>query len=400
MSAYFEPINRTSSPEALVMAAALRRGCAAAGPTALHECLSSDAFDMVLSLLNCKPDLFQAMRVCRLWRDAAGANYKRRERYVPALPDALLAAVAGASPGETLRLSAGVHHLSRELTIDLPLRLVGPVVLGTSSDLGADAGAVLVSDSSPVLLRTRQPVKLEHLTICRLGDVLGNQLAACLVESSQLALDSVRITCAAQGVDVDTAMRSFAPSPPRGPPIESLDKPQSGLRVGKQASALLRRTTISCTTGPAIKVDRGTVDAEMCTIAHSRRGANVVANGGRCRLAKCDIHGARGEGISVWNEVTLSVEDCKIWHNDGSGVAINSSGASGAKVDIRSSEFTDNGRSGVAVNSSVPKVNLQGNNIFSRNGLGDVFGARCAEHSRDGRVLSRMMRVPQLLGAA
>jgi len=86
---------------------------------------SCDAFDMVLAFLPAQPGLFNVMRVCKGWRDAARAHYLlQRVHRVPARPDELLHAYRRSRPGDTLRLEAGVHQLASELTIDRPVRLL------------------------------------------------------------------------------------------------------------------------------------------------------------------------------------------------------------------------------------------------------------------------------------
>merc|ERR1712137_1081361 len=97
--------------------------------------------------------------------DGASANYARREKLVEAIPDALLHAVEGAQPGETIRVAAGAHLLSRELTINVALRILGP--------RGEDSHAILSSNGLSVLVRTRAPAQLADLTLCRLGAPSG-----------------------------------------------------------------------------------------------------------------------------------------------------------------------------------------------------------------------------------
>lgn len=358
---------------------------------------------MVLSWLAPHPDLFATMRVCRAFCRAAAANYARRELRVPALPDALLAAAKAASPGDTLRVAAGVHSLSRELSIGVPLRILGP-----SDDADGQGGygrAVIVSHASAVLIRTRSAAKLSGLTLCRLGEASGYPNAAILAEAAHLSLDSLRVTCG--GASVEGALRNFEaarlptdstldaesmPSPPLSPPSVPRDRPQSGLWVGAAASVELRKSMISCTHGPAIKVNRGRVDAEGCDISFSRLGANIVANGGSVRLVNSHIRGACGEGCSAWNGAKVSLRRNHICDNDGSGLAINSAGTRGADIEIVGNAITGNRRSGVMFNASAQSAVIEAN-TFARNGCGNVAGARCSELGRScyGRLTTQQM---------
>ena len=69
--------------------------------------------------------LFCVMRVCKAWREAARAHYLlQRVVRVHSKPDELLRAYRLARAGDTLCLQAGVHHLSSELTLDRPVRLL------------------------------------------------------------------------------------------------------------------------------------------------------------------------------------------------------------------------------------------------------------------------------------
>jgi len=380
------------------------------GPAAPHELLTADAFDLVLSLLMPHPDLFRAMRVCRGWNQAARLNYARREWRVPALPDALLAAVRAASPGDTVRVSAGVHSLSRELIIDTPLRILGPGDESGRHGKGgceeaagerADEGdAIITSDASTVLIRTRSRAKLSHLTLMRLGEPCGYPNATLLAEAAHLSLDRLRITCAAGsgGAGVAAALRSFdgmrlptgggscgalaadpMVKPPSAAPSVPRDKPIVGLWVGAAASVVLRRSVISCTQGPAIKVNRGSVDIGWCDIGFSRLGANLVANGGSVRLTHSDVHGACGEGITAWNDAQISLQHNRICDNRGNGLAINSTGPRVA-VELVGNSIAGNSRSGVMFNASVRNAAIKGN-AFARNGSGDVTGVRPTEQS-------------------
>jgi len=349
--------------------------------------LPPEIFDMVLERLDCHPDLFLAKGACQLWRDAARANAARRRIYVPPAPDALLIAVASAGPGDTLILGSGMHTLSKELCLDKPVRLLGPTDPATAT-------AVLCSHCH-VVLRTRCVAALADLTLCRLGDEIGYPNAVVFAEAGNLSVESCRITCGGAAATVEEALCAFDGAPRPGQrwtaelPLFSrleatadeqrLDRPQSGVWVGAAAAVRMSRCTISCTLGPGIKIYRGQVDAEECTVAFSCRGANVVANGGTVRLRRNEIRGAFGDGVSAWNNAHLDVASNHIHLNSGCGVAINSSGG---KVQIRDNTLVDNSKAGVCFVTSQAQQAVLHENEFDRNGGGSVQGLQSSRRSR------------------
>jgi hypothetical protein len=88
------------------------------------------------------------MRVCKGWREAARAHYLLlRVLRVPSQPDALLRAYRRARAGDTLCLEDGLHHLSTEMTIERPVRLLSETeatrLLGAWQPEGAPPFALL-----------------------------------------------------------------------------------------------------------------------------------------------------------------------------------------------------------------------------------------------------------------
>ena len=152
------------------------------------------------------------------------------------------------------------------------------------------------------------------------------------------------MTCGGGAPTVDDALRVFAHAPAAGAPwpvdqvaaaasAESNEErerpqdPQSGLWVGAAASVTLSHCRIFACLGPGIKIYRGALVATHNTVGFSRRGANVVANGGAVVLKHNEIVGALGDGVSSWNNSQLVVESNRIHANAGAGIAINSGGA-------------------------------------------------------------------------
>jgi len=289
--------------------------------------LPSEILEMVMHLLPCHPDLFCAMRVSKLWRDAARASSTRRQRNVAPGLDSLLFAMASSEPGDTLVLEDGLHMLSKELTIDKPIRLTGT----------AESSAVLCSRSH-VVVRTRCLSAMVGLTLCRLGDEIGFPNAVVFAEAGRLTMDGCRVTCGGAATTAHEALCAFDGAPQPGQPWTTLPprsgridptqslqtRPQSGIWVGAAAIVCLTRCIISCTLGPGIKNYKGWVEAEESTIAFSCRGANVLSNGGTVRLSRNEICGANGDGISEWNDANIDATSNYIHSNSGSGVAINS----------------------------------------------------------------------------
>lgn len=289
-------------------------------------------------------------------------------------------------------LCPGVHQLSQELTIDRPLRLIGL----------EGAESTVVCSSKHVVVRSRCAVSLSGVTLCRLGDEVGYPNAVAFAEVARLSIDGCRITCGGGASDVAQALHAFDGAPAAGEPWEETpdvarrggdaavglrrqDRPQSGLWVGAAAHARLRRSIISCTQGPGVKIYRGELEVMDSTIAFSCRGANIVANGGKVHLRHSEIRSALGDGISSWNNALLYLEHNRIHSNAGSGVAVNSVGG---EVSIGHSHFFDNAKAAVLfVTSHVQRATLD-SNTFAGNRGGDVLGLN--------RLGSRTMRPPQL----
>jgi len=347
--------------------------------------LPADIFDLVLRQLNCYPDLFLAMRTSRAWRDAAQASCLQRQIFVAAQPDALLQCVQTAQPGDTLVLAGGFHLLSRELTIDKPLRLLG--------ESGAVSPPTLVSRSH-VAVRTRSPCSVVGLTMCRLGDAVGYPNAVIYAEVASLSIEHCRITCGGAGAGgtpalpaQDVVRQAFDGVSRAGEALAARlpcpmdcdaaddrpgsDRPQSGLWVGAASRVRLRHSIIKSTMGPGVKVYRGALEASENTIASSWRGANVVANGGRATLLRNEIVGAVGDGVSLWNNAQMSLEHNRIHSNSGSGVSINSAGG---HVGIAGNHIFQNAKSAILFVTSQPNQALLRDNRLEDNAGGGVQG--------------------------
>ena len=328
--------------------------------------LPSDLLHLVLLRLAPCPDLFSAGAVCKAWADAARASYTLRRVRVPPTPDALLRAVEQAEAGDTLELLPGQHLLSRELSIEKPLRLhaataapprrspaaASAAAAASSSSAAASSSSAAAAPLAPpvlvatfhILLRVRHAAVLDGLWMCRMGDEVGYPNAVVFAEGGKLQMQNCCVTCGGGAPTVDDALRVFAHAPAAGAPwpvdqvaaaasAESNEErerpqdPQSGLWVGAAASVTLSHCRIFACLGPGIKIYRGALVATHNTVGFSRRGANVVANGGAVVLKHNEIVGALGDGVSSWNNSQLVVESNRIHANAGAGIAINSGGA-------------------------------------------------------------------------
>ena len=360
----------------------------------MFEVLHCDLFESVLGLLSPHPDLFAAMAVSKAWRDAARATYLHR--HVLDVREDLLSAAKHSKAGGTLRLHSGVHLLAAELTIDRPLRLLslgaanralGPwAPRNPSSKKPPYEEDVVLVATLHVLLRTRASALVEGVTLCRLGVEVGYPNAVVYAEAGRLSMERCRVTCGGAATSVPQALEAFsrliatngedgdeadapaaaAASPSNaatnmttadeaslnamlqsGPSLpgdddERMQNPQSGVWIGAAAAAELRHCTIVACMGPGIKIYHGRLHAEDNTVAFSSRGANVVANGGHVTLERNVIHGANGDGVSVWNDSVMHLEGNSIHSNTGAGVAVNTGGGA---MTIVKNVVRDNGSS-------------------------------------------------------
>lgn len=200
---------------------------------------------------------------------------------------------------------------------------------------------------------------------------------------------------------LEQALRAFEGAPPPGgawqltppqlPAVAADDgggltrqAPQSGVWVGACASVILRHNTISCCSGPGVKIYRGRLVAENNTIAFSRCGANVVANSGRVLLTRNAIHGAHGDGVSSWNNSHISLDSNVIHSNRGTGITINTGGGS---VNIVRNNFFENTLTAVQfATSNVKKVTIgtgEHANDWAQNFAGGLQGLQRLSISED-----------------
>lgn len=241
--------------------------------------LPSDVVDAVLCFLPASPDLFEAMCVCKAWRDYGRAHYLHtRVVTVPSAPDALVRAVGASCAGDTLRLQPGVHLLYSELTIDRPLRLLSEseadnllapparpaeeeevggrprrntppaadnVAVGAisylsdgeapsrqrldvvslgSSTMGVGDAVVLVA-TLHVLLRTRCTTYVAGLTLCRMGDEVGYPNAVTYAEAGKLRMERCRVTCGGLATSVPQALQTAFDGAPEPGTIWLSDEP-------------------------------------------------------------------------------------------------------------------------------------------------------------------------------
>lgn len=322
-------------------------------------------------------DLFAASRVSRAWRDAAMTSYAQRVVIVPTTAGALFQAAAQAEPGATLRLVPGMHHLSSELTVDRPLRILSDReterVLGTwaapsacaarRQRRGDDVVAAGASDSDEAVIvlmasgvvRTLCSTLISDVTLCRMGDppVRYPNAVAC-AETGCLRMERCRVTCGGHATSVPEALQIFADAPAPGdvwsaPPgrpgggdgdgsvsagadAHGTPQPQAGVWVGAAASVELHGCMIVSCPGPGVKVYRGRLLAQGNTIAFSS-SANVVVNGGHVVLEGNEIRGARGDGVASYNACQIRMHHNTVHSNRGYGVKLNLVAAQSSRMD-------------------------------------------------------------------
>ena len=294
-----------------------------------------ELLDNILSFLSSPyPDLFNVMRVNKSWYDIGSDNYKQRIKLVDPTPDALALAVNSSCSGDTIMLKPGYHTLTQELSIELPLKLIG-----IESNI-----PVVISSRTYVMIRTRSQVYMNNLTLCRIGNEIGFPPAVVLAEISHLQIDNCRITCGGDICCPDLALLYAFKGHSASSVIQKLyrkhigkttcsrefnmtrsqERPQAGLCVMIAASVLMNKCHISSMLGPAIKVYRGEFEAYDSVFEYSKRGANIIINGGKISLYRNVIRNSFCNGISSWSNSCVHMERNYIHSNNGIGIEINS----------------------------------------------------------------------------
>ena len=229
--------------------------------------LSYDLIDTILSFLYAPlPDLFNIMGVNKLCYRIGTDNYKRRIKVLEPICDALAIAVDSSYAGDTIMLKPGYYTLTKELSIDLPLKLIG-----IESNI-----PVVISSRAHIMIRTRSQVIMDNLTLCKIGNEIGFPTTTVLAEISHLQINNCRITCGGDICWPDLALlyafkghsaasiiqklyrkhvgKTYSRESNM---IQSQERPQIGLCVTMAASVLMEKCIVSSMLGPAIKVYRG-----------------------------------------------------------------------------------------------------------------------------------------------
>ena len=295
--------------------------------------LPDDLLCKIFAMLDPYPSIFVCSRVCIHW--CSVARFAIRRVVVPATCDALLRAVHDALPGDTLFLDPGVHELSSVLTINKPLRILSNVARHGKSALSANPRHYDYNDR-PILVSTRNVLicicanaVLADIVMVRMRHTLGYPNAVVAIQNGRAHVKGCSITCGG-GFALASALEAFSfLSSPRWdverPEVFHTNmptEPQSGVWVGIGAHAIVESCAISCCMGPGIKVYRGKLNASFNTIAFSRCGGNVVANGGVITLYKNSIHGSGSNGVVTWSNANISIIENDIWSNTGYGIEI------------------------------------------------------------------------------
>ena len=258
--------------------------------------LPSELCDLVLWHVD---EVEQCAAACRALSDAVREHLRSHSVRVR-VGECVCTALTTARPGATVHLDAGTHVVLAVLVVRSRVRLRGPP---SNDDDSLDGRAILVSPAH-TLLRVCTTTRVDHLALCCLGRTLGHPSAAVEGVDGTLLLVNCVVTSRAQ---------------------IGFMRPVCGVWAGQNAHVRLERCTLLGCAGPALRVDRGILEARDCSLANSQRGGNVVARGGELRLLQCRIYGAHGDAISLWSDARAVLESNLVFDNGGSGVACHSS---------------------------------------------------------------------------
>ena len=240
-------------------------------------------------------------QTCRALRDAVHAHLDAHAVRVR-VGDCVQRAIDAARPGATVHLDVGLHIVEAALHVHTRIRLSGPA--GRDADL--DDRAVLASPEHALLRTSATCARVERLVLCCLGRSLGHPASVVQGLSGTLFLCDCTVTSRA----VINVYR--------------MTQPVCGVWAGPFAHIELDQCTVLGCAGPGLRSHRGTIVARDCTVARTQRGANVVARGGQLCLLRCFVHGANGDGISLWSSVIATVESNVIFGNRASGISCHS----------------------------------------------------------------------------
>lgn len=299
--------------------------------------LPYDLLDNILSKIKSPyPNLFNVMRTNKLLHNIGSSLYERLIKFVNSEQENSLASIIEeANPGDTIKLRPGTYTLSDELSIDIPIKLIGI----------KDEEPVIISSENHVMIRTRSQVMMNNIIFCKLGDEVGYPTAVILAETSHLNIEKCCITCGDKILDPKKAVlyafkgqnsalriqKKYKDKHKeryiykRSNLIRSQEKPQIGLCIFTSASVTMNECEISSMNGPAIKVYRGRLKSSNSTFSYSKRGANIIINGGKVILYKNIIKNSYCNGISTWNNTFIELKKNIIYGNIENGIEIHSS---------------------------------------------------------------------------
>lgn len=343
----------------------------------IETIICNDLLNLILTNLSCHPHLFNIMQTNKFWNYLSHNNYKQRHKYIEAKPDLLLHALDTASPGDTIILMNGIHMLSKELTINIPIKI---------QSIDKTIPSVICSNNH-IVVRTCNTCYINSVTICRLGNNIGYPNAAIFAEVGKLYITNCRITCQNSISTIDEIINKFNLLPPPGKPFDLShsnlykynkhnsidDRPQCGIWIGIAAYVFIQDSFIISTMGPGIKLYRGEAFVKNSTIAFSHKGANIIANGGKISLESNEILAAFGDGISIWNKTDLYLKNNSIHSNTNSGIANNSIGG---KFLVTNNKIFNNTKCGIFFTTSKFDNQILNSNLIINNTTKYIVGFR------------------------
>lgn len=237
-------------------------------------------------------------QTCRMLRDAVCAHLDTHAVHVR-VGDCVQSAINEARPGATVHLDVGLHIVLTPLHVATRIRLSGP------AGPDVDDRAILASPEYALLRTSATCARVDHLMLCCLGRGFGHPAAVVEGVSGKLFLCDCTVTSRVRDV-------------------YRLTQPVCGVWAGPFAHIELDQCTILSCAGPGLRNHRGTMIARDCTVARSQRGGNVVARGGTLHMLRCFVHGANGDGISLWSSVIATLESNIVFGNRASGISCHS----------------------------------------------------------------------------
>jgi hypothetical protein len=97
---------------------------------------------------------------------------------------------------------------------------------------------------------------------------------------------------------------------------------QSGV-IGEFRSRLeIRRSTISCCSGPGIRASHSHVDVSQCILHHNGGGGNIVLRKCAGHIWSNRIRASTGDGVALWDSKSVMLWQNTVSDNRGHGIGV------------------------------------------------------------------------------